>query len=341
MFLRNYWYIAAMPHEIGRTLLQRHILNEAIVFFRKVDGTPVAMTDTCPHRSMPLSQGKLIGDTLQCAYHGLEFDTQGRCTKIPGQANVPPRCRVRTYPLVEKWRWIWLWMGDPEAADPAEIPDFHWNDDPEWTPTGGHFHIECNYGLLVDNLLDLSHETFVHPTTIGNAAVAETPVHTESDEAEVRVLRQINGQPAPPLYVKLKDFTGDIDRTQNITWTPPTNIVIESRSMPSGSNDPDMVLEYRVLNGITPATERTTHHFWATPRNFAPEEAVTEAFHEGSVRAFSEDVVVLEHQQATIEQQTASGGAPPRWIDINADRGGLLARSTMKRLFELEQADHA
>ena len=146
---------------------------------------------------------------------------------------------------------------------------------------------------------------------------------------------------APPLYVKLKDFTGDIDRTQNITWTPPTNIVIESRSMPSGSNDPDMVLEYRVLNGITPATERTTHHFWATPRNFAPEEAVTEAFHEGSVRAFSEDVVVLEHQQATIEQQTASGGAPPRWIDINADRGGLLARSTMKRLFELEQADHA
>ena len=83
------------------------------------------MTDTCPHRSMPLSQGKLIGDTLQCAYHGLEFDTQGRCTKIPGQANVPPRCRVRTYPLVEKWRWIWLWMGDPEAADPAEIPDFH------------------------------------------------------------------------------------------------------------------------------------------------------------------------------------------------------------------------
>ncbi len=272
MYLRNYWYIVAMPQEIGRSLLQRLILDESLLFYRKEDGTPIAMQNTCPHRSMPLSEGTLIGDTLRCGYHGLEFDPSGACTNIPGQPNIPPRCRVRTYPLVEKWRWVWIWMGEPEAADPDAIPDFHWNDDPEWTPTGGHIYIKCNYGLLVDNLMDLSHETFVHPTTIGNAAVAETPVRTETDENEVRVLRQINGCPAPPLYVALKNFNGEIDRTQNITWTAPTNIVIESRSMPSGSNDPETVLEYRVLNGITPATATSTHHFWATPRNFAPEE---------------------------------------------------------------------
>jgi len=286
---------------------------------------------------MPLSEGTLIGDVVKCSYHGLEFDATGTCIKIPGQPNVPPRCRARTYPVVEKWRWLWIWMGDPADADSADIPDFHWNDDPSWTPTGGHFYINCNYGLLVDNLLDLSHETFVHASTIGNAAVAETPVRTESDDREIRVLRQIDGQPAPPLYVALKNFSGDIDRTQNITWTPPTNIVIESRSRPSGSNDPDMVLEYRVLNGITPATATETHHFWATPRNFSPEESVTEAFHAGSVRAFSEDVIVLEKQQAMIECQIEAHGRIP-WIDINADKGGLLARSEMKRLFELEQA---
>lgn len=338
MYLRNFWYIAAMPQEIGRSLLQRFILDEAILFYRKEDGTPVAMKDACPHRNMPLSEGVLIGDTVQCAYHGLEYDSSGVCTKIPGQVNIPPRCRLQTYPLVEKWRWLWIWMGDAEKADPADIPDFHWNDDPDWTPTGGHFYIKCNYSLLVDNLLDLSHETFVHPTTIGNAAVAETPVRTEHEENEVRVLRQINGQPAPPLYVALKNFTGDIDRTQNITWTPPTNIVIESRSMPSGSNDPDMILEYRVLNGITPATAGSTHHFWATPRNFAPEEEVTEAFHEGSVRAFSEDVGILEKQQLMIDHESAANGGAPRWVDINADQGGLLARREFKRLYDLQQA---
>lgn len=337
MFLRNYWYIAAMPAELGRTLLQRWILDEPILLYRTEAGEPVALADVCAHRSMPLSDGTLVGDRVQCAYHGLEFDATGACVRIPGQPNIPPRCAVRQYPLVEKWRWLWIWMGEPEEADPSLIPDFHWNDDPDWIPTGGHFYINCNYELLVDNLLDLSHETFVHPSTIGNAAVAETPVRTEADDREVRVLRQINRCPAPPLYVALKNFDGDIDRTQNITWTPPTNIVIESRSMPSGSNDPDMILEYRVLNGITPATESATHHFWATPRNFAPEDEVTEAFHAGSVRAFSEDVDILEKQQAMIEHR----GDNLKWVDINADQGGILARRTVRRLLNEEQAVHA
>lgn len=337
MFLKNHWYIVAMPDEIGRTLLPRWVLGEPVLLYRTEAGVPVAMHDACPHRSMPLSDGKLIEDTVQCAYHGLEFGSDGACTKIPAQANIPPRCRVRSYPLAEKWRWIWIWMGDPALADETTIPDFHWNDDPEWTPTGGHFYIKCHYELLVDNLLDLSHETFVHASTIGNAAVAETPSRTEADEEEVRVMRQMNNHPAPPLYVALKNFKGEIDRTQNITWTPPSNIVIESRSFPSGSNDPDMVLEYRVLNGITPATRTATHHFWATPRNFSPEPAVTEAFHEGSVRAFSEDVEVLEKQQAMIEHQVERDGSAPKWIDINADQGGLLARRKVRQLLEGER----
>lgn len=334
MFLKNYWYIAAAADEVGRDLLQRWILGEPVLMYRTEDGVAVALHDICPHRSMPLSDGELVGDTVQCCYHGLRVDANGKCAHIPGQANIPPRARVRVFPLVEKWRWLWIWVGDPNKADEARIPDFHWNDDPEWTPTGGHFDIKCDYQLLVDNLLDLSHEAFVHPTTIGNLAVAETPVRTETEGETVRVRRQINGQPPPPLYVKLKGFKDDIDRTQNIEWTPPSNIVIESRSFPSGSNDPDMVLEYRVLNGITPAKPGATHHFWAVPRNFAPEPEVTEAVHEGSVLAFSEDVVILEKQQAMIEHL----GGTPKWIDINADQGGILARRKVKQLLEAELA---
>ncbi len=334
MFLKNYWYIAASAEEVGRKLLKRWILGEPVLMYRTEDGVAVALHDHCPHRSMPLSEGELVGDAVQCAYHGLRFNADGKCIQIPGQTSVPPRARVAVFPLIEKWRWLWIWMGDPGKADEATIPDFHWNDDPEWTPTGGRFHIKCNYQLLVDNLLDLSHETFVHPTTIGNPALAKAPVSTETEGEAVRVRRQINGHPPPPLYAKLKDFKGNIDRTQNIEWTPPSNIVIESRSFPSGSNDPEMVLEYRVLNGITPAKPDATHHFWAVPRNFAPEPEVTKAFHEGSVLAFSEDVVVLEKQQEMIEHL---GGAP-KWIDINADQGGILARRKVKQLLETELA---
>ena len=60
VFLRNHWYIAAMPNEVGRELMQRWILGEPVLLYRTGDGTPVAMQDACPHRSMPLSAGELV-----------------------------------------------------------------------------------------------------------------------------------------------------------------------------------------------------------------------------------------------------------------------------------------
>jgi phenylpropionate dioxygenase-like ring-hydroxylating dioxygenase large terminal subunit len=84
MFLRNFWYVAAYGHEVTRNPLGRVILGEPIVFFRKQDGTPVALEDRCAHRHLPLSMGRLVGDLLQCRYHGLCYDGTGQCVKIPG-----------------------------------------------------------------------------------------------------------------------------------------------------------------------------------------------------------------------------------------------------------------
>lgn len=334
MFLKNYWYVAALPQELGSGLLQRSILDQPVLMFRTEAGTPVAMLDMCPHRSYPLSRGERTGDLIRCSYHGLEFEPSGKCVHIPGQKNIAPRLRATTFPLVEKHRWVWIWMGDPAKADPARIPDMHWNDDPAWIPTGGHFHIECNYQLLIDNLLDLSHETFVHASTIGNAAVAETPCKTTVEGTHVRTYRLMEGCPPPPLYVKLRGFAENIDRTQDINFTPPSNIVIKSKSVthrPAPGAEP-LALEYRVLNGITPATATSCHHFWAVPRNFAPGEAVTAAFHEGSVRAFSEDIGVLEAQQRMVSRRAPG----ERWFDINADSGGVAARRIIADLLREE-----
>jgi phenylpropionate dioxygenase-like ring-hydroxylating dioxygenase large terminal subunit len=84
MFLRNYWYVAATDAEISRKPVGRMILGDPIVLFRAEDGTPVAFEDRCPHRHLPLSMGKLVGDTLQCLYHGLRFARDGHCVYIPG-----------------------------------------------------------------------------------------------------------------------------------------------------------------------------------------------------------------------------------------------------------------
>jgi vanillate O-demethylase monooxygenase subunit len=185
---------------------------------------------------------------------------------------------------------------------------------------------------LVDNLLDLSHETFVHRSTIGNDAVAETPVETAVENEAVRVDRLMLDCPPPPLYQKLKSFPGNIDRSQKIWFGPPSHIVIASRSTPHGNNDPDAALEYRVVNGITPSNERQCHHFWAVPRNFAHAPEVTELFHKGSVTAFSEDIAVLEAQQTAIEER----GALLRWQNFNVDAGPVAARRILEGLIEKE-----
>jgi len=133
MFLKNYWYVAASAPEIGRKPFRRIIMSEPVVFYRTVDGTPVALEDRCPHRRLPLSMGKLISDdVLQCHYHGLRFDRTGACVRVPGQDLIPATARIKAYPVVERYNWLWIWMGDPALADPATIPDYHWFDDPNW-----------------------------------------------------------------------------------------------------------------------------------------------------------------------------------------------------------------
>jgi len=141
MFLKNFWYVAASDHEVARKPFGRMILGEPIVLFRKEDGTPVALEDRCVHRHLPLSMGKLVGDHLQCHYHGLRYDCTGRCVRVPGQNTIPPSAQVKSYPVVERYRWLWIWMGDPALADPDKITDFHWLDDPNWGAKSCYLHV--------------------------------------------------------------------------------------------------------------------------------------------------------------------------------------------------------
>ena len=106
MFLKNCWYAAAWDDEVSEVPLARTILNEPVVLFRTADGWPAALEDRCCHRGLPLSMGRVEGETLQCGYHGLRFDPGGQCVAVPGQSTIPPGARVRSFPLVERYGWV-------------------------------------------------------------------------------------------------------------------------------------------------------------------------------------------------------------------------------------------
>ena len=228
---------AANAGELDEGMVSRMICNEQVVMFRNADGSISAIHDRCPHRFVPLSMGKRVGDALQCHYHGLRFDSSGKCVRVPGQDLIPQSARVRTYPVIERYHWVWVWMGDPALADPAKIADFHWFDDPAWGAKAAYLHVEANWQLVVDNLLDLTHLAFVHETTIGNMALVEhAAVKVQRKDDNVVVTRWIIDAPAPPTFVKAGGFTSNVDRWQIINFTPPAFLRLDVGATPVGAD---------------------------------------------------------------------------------------------------------
>ena len=201
MFIRNTWYVAGWGEEVPyEGFLARTIINVPLALWRDAEGAVVAFEDMCCHRGAPLSRGRREGDCVRCLYHGLLFDRSGRCIEVPSQDSVPANTRVRTFPVVERHRWIWIWMGDADRADPALIPDTHWLDDPQWRSLDGYTRYETNYLPICDNLLDLAHLPYVHPTTLGGSEdYARSSATVERLERGVKVTRWAMDT-APPAF---------------------------------------------------------------------------------------------------------------------------------------------
>jgi vanillate O-demethylase monooxygenase subunit len=337
MFVQKRWYAAATTGEIGRTLLSRWICGEPLLFFRNRAGEAKALEDRCPHRKAALSTGKLVGDEVEYGYHGIRFDCTGACTHVPGQTRIPPLLKARAYPVAEKYGWAWVWIGDTARADAALIPDFRWNAMPEYKPVYGYIHMRANYQLITDNLMDLTHETYVHPTSIGMTDIAYTPIDTKLDGDKVTVTRNMEGVEAPPLFRKVRGLT-KIDRWQRIHFEPPGNIKIDAGGFPAGTEDAARSLHWWVLNSLTPETETSTHYFWSVAREFEhDDEALSAQLVAGVTKIFHEDRVVIEQQQKLIDTDTS--GRP--LLSVNCDAGGAAARRIVDRLLKTQRAEAA
>ncbi len=334
MFVKNCWYVAALAAELGRTLLARTIAGDPVVMYRTEAGLAVAMLDRCPHRLAPLSLGKLVGDSLECGYHGVSFAPDGRCVRLPGEERIPPQFCSKTFPLEERWGFVWIWLGDPALRDDSMLPqDFRFQDEPGWCPMSDHIHVSAHYELLVDNLLDLSHEAFLHMNTIGNTAVAETPARTTLDGDRVEVLREMPDCTPPKLFVKAAGFDSNIDRYQRLSYKSPCYVIIEVRATPTGRPDDPTRLIWWVLNALTPETESTTNYFWGLPRQFRQDDtALTDMLRAGITRTFEEDRQMLEAQQRVVVQVPLDS----RTVYTRADQAPGRARSMVAAMLARE-----
>lgn len=346
MFLRNCWYAATWSKDLDTTPMARTFLNEKVVLYRNASGEVAALEDRCCHRAAPLSKGEVDGDFLMCGYHGLRFDGTGKCVMIPGQDKIPASARVRAYPVEERWSVVWIWMGDPEKADPAAIPELSWLGDPEWVSLPGYIHLTANYQYLVDNLLDLTHVTYVHKNTLaGDPREATTPTKTERLPDGVRVGRWMIDFVPPPLFQKAGNFPGNVDRWQWVTWKPPATVYLDVGAAETGTGAPegDRSKGISIWSNhlITPETEDTTHYMFCYARNFQTDnEELSKILYEGSKATFLEDADIL---QAVQSNQMGRHGTIDGLVDVAADAAQIQARRRLAKMIqeEAEAADAA
>ncbi len=343
MFLKNTWYVACASSELGDKPLGRTICNEKIVFWRDDQGEVSAHEDFCPHRGAPLSLGRVCGKHLMCGYHGLEVGRDGRTVHMPGQ-RVHSFPATRRFATIERYGFVWVWPGMFEQADPAQMPVFDFFDNPEWAYGGGLYHVQADYRLMIDNLMDLTHETYVHSTSIGQPEIDETPCKTQIDGDRIITSRFMNDIPAPPFWrmaMRAHGLPDDalVDRWQICRFTPPSHIMIDvgvALAGRGGFDAPKADKVYSVVvDFITPETETSHWYHWGMARNFQPQDAaLTDSIRQGQGRIFGEDMEMLQRQQANLLRWPER-----KLLMLNIDAGGVQSRRVIDRLLAQERGE--
>ncbi|WP_066555867.1 aromatic ring-hydroxylating dioxygenase subunit alpha [Croceicoccus bisphenolivorans] len=318
------WYVIAKSTDVGDTLTPIRVLGEPLVHFRKADGTPVVLDDRCAHRRYPLSRGKRVGDTIECGYHGFTYESSGKCIWAPGaRADANLNFGVRAYPCAERGPWLWVWMGPPEQADPQQIPMPDMLDRPDDTVCGYKLN-PCNYLMLIENLLDLSHLHFVHDAADRDSVSVvpeDAPAPPDGvawrkvvEEAEVLLAAHFAGGD-PKRRVRQEDGT-----TQ---FGPSLCFGYQRRDPLPDDDTPVVPALIQIAHAVTPLDERQTHQFFMTVISDPLVVEPAQMLHVLQEIVFEQDVEVVAEVQANVDADRRQGRTE---VNMPYDRFGLRMR---------------
>lgn len=344
-YLKNTWYPAGWDTDVpsGKPF-SRVLLGQRIVMYRDSIGVAYALADRCPHRFVPLSLGVVDGDKLRCAYHGLEFDCSGACTRNPhGNGMIPKAAKVQAYPLVERHSMLWIWMGDPALADATSIPDFSASMDPVKRFVGKDYLLaRAHYQLETDNIMDLSHIEFLHPGSLGSDAVRAAHAEVVQDGDTIHSRRLTHAERLPEALANGYGLPTEqlVDRWLDVRWNAPASMELWVGVAPTGSDDPRKVgKRIPFVHLFTPETETTTHYWFSTsyPRRMGQEGESRTAADMKFLRApfEHEDLPMLEAQQESMGNADFWSLKP---VLLSGDAAAVRARRVLDAMIERESA---
>jgi len=341
-YLNNSWYCGAWATEVTTGLFHRVIAGQDILFFRDKAGEPTALSNFCPHRSAPLHLGKLLDDKIECPYHGLQYGLDGKCVHNPHHPEGEPQksACLQQFPIVEQHDLLWIWMGDPDLADSAAIPDFSCHTDKSMAKVFGVIEMKAYYELITDNLLDLTHASYVHEGVLGSEGIINGEQEVISDGTTIYVNRWCPDHLAPPAWDKaFGDYGKPMDHWLYMRWDAPAHMLLDVGVTPTGKTRQEGLWVYGT-DILTPQDETTTHYFWAITYNKGIDNPEVAKMWEHTIDfAFGgQDKPMIEAQQKMINLRGGVDIEDLESIWLDTDSGPKRARLMLKKLMAKKSA---
>ncbi len=300
MFI-NFWYPACLATELSDRPLKVMMLGLNFALFRDKQGAAHCLSNTCIHRGGSLAcqgdaaPGKVVGNNIQCPYHGWQFNKDGDCVKIPSrgeEAKIPPRARIDAYPVQEKYGIVFVFLGDLAEEDRPPLMEAVEYDQEGWAVNLQTYNLQTSYQRSIENAIDPAHNEFVHPTHgfSGQRPDYYVPkLDLIEEEWGVGFMADYESSGTPDeKYVKLRDKK--TTRAGSGSWGPSQ---FWTRIHPSGS-----FFMHQYTYDL-PIDENNTRVFLVNLRNAGLDDEMGARLRERNLIVAQQDIDVLDEVEPT------------------------------------------
>ena len=256
---------------------------------------------------------------------------------MPSSAKCPRDLGVARYRVVERGPLVWIWMGNPDEADESRLVEQEWLSEANWAKSSGYFELQSNYISMHENLLDLTHLSFLHANTFGTPDYAKAAFKSEINDGYFALYRDVVPTTLPPLWAKPTGLEGctTAARIVKSEFKSPAfhqvNVSFYDNKLPEAQR---AVSRIKTAHILTPQTHSSCHYFIVHGRDFGLEDdSITQFMHENLFEAFNEDVEGM----AALEQVWQTTSPDDMYeISVGADGPSVAMRRYIKQRADAE-----